>query len=92
MAGETRIIAGVKDLSHAAAEALCGRILGQSPVQTVVLDLTNTEDASTAAFARLVLLRKQLLERGRDLRLRGLRQRAAKVWRINRLGRVLPVQ
>jgi anti-anti-sigma regulatory factor len=92
MAGVTRIIASVKDLSHEAAELLCTQILGHAPVRTIVLDLTSAKDATTAAFARLVLLRKQLLKRGRDLRLRGLQERAARVWRINRLGRVLPVQ
>jgi anti-anti-sigma regulatory factor len=92
MAGVTNIVANVRELSHEAAEDLCGEILGQPSVRTVVLDLTRAVDATTAAFARLVLLRKQLLERGRDLRLSGLQQRTAKVWRINRLGSVLPVQ
>jgi anti-anti-sigma regulatory factor len=71
---------------------LCSRVLDEVPSQTVVLDLNRAEDASTAAFARLVLLRRDLLKEGRDLRLCGLRQRPANLWRINRLAAVLPVQ
>ncbi|HEX8914142.1 MAG TPA: STAS domain-containing protein [Humisphaera sp.] len=92
MAGTTSIIARVKELSHQAADELCSQVLGEAPARTVVLDLHQTEDASTAAFARLVLLRRDLLKDGRDLRLRGLKARAAQIWRVNRLASVLPVQ
>lgn len=92
MAGTTSILAGVKELSHDAADAICSKILGTPLARTIVLDLREAEDATTAAFARLVLLRRDLLKRGRDLRLSGLRHRAAGVWRISRLGSVLPVQ
>lgn len=97
MARIISIVAEVKELSHEGVEALCLRVLGDSAAtdsssQTIVLDLNQAEDASTAAFARLVLLRRDLLKEGRDLRLRGLRQRLANVWRLNRLSAVLPVQ
>ena len=57
---------------------------------TVTIDLANTEDASTAALARLVLLRRNLLRAGRDLRLVGLHGRAGHLYHLNRLSHVLP--
>ena len=48
------------------------------------------QDATTAAFATLVLLRRALLRAGRDLLLTGLHDRAAYLFGINRLGSVLP--
>ncbi len=92
MAGTTSIIAQVKELSHQAADELCSRVLGGVPTRTVVLDLNQAVDATTAAFARLVLLRRDLLKDGRDLRLCGLKARTAQIWRVNRLSGVLPVQ
>jgi anti-anti-sigma regulatory factor len=64
--------------------------LGAGGARTVVIDLKRAEDATTSAFARLVLLRRTLLRYGRDLRLTGLRDRAAGVFEINRLASVLP--
>lgn len=92
MAGTTSIIAQVKELSHQAAEDLCSLVGTHEFGRTVVLDLNATEDASTAAFARLVILRRDLLKKGRDLRLSGLRDRAASIYRISRLNSVLPLQ
>ena len=92
MAGSTSIIADFKHLSHHAADELCLRVLRHPLTHTVVFDLAMTEDATTAAFARLVLLRRDLLRDGRDLRLCGLTRRTANLWRINRLAAVLPEQ
>lgn len=58
----------------------------------VVIDLTRADDATTSAFAQLVVLRRHLLRCGRDLRLHGLHDRVAHLYQINRLGGVLPVQ
>ncbi len=58
--------------------------------QTIVIDLKRACDATTAAFAKLVLLRRVLLQTGRDLRLVGLHDRAAHLYGINRLASVLP--
>jgi anti-anti-sigma regulatory factor len=91
MAGTTSIIAQVKELSHQAAEDLCSLVTAHEFGRTVVLDLNATENASTAAFARLVLLRRDLLKKGRDLRLSGLRDRAASIYRISKLNAVLPL-
>ena len=58
----------------------------------IIVDLSRVRDASTDAFADLILLRRYLLRRGRDLRIDGLRDRAAKVYEVNRLGDVLPLR
>lgn len=92
MIGTTSIIAQVKELSHQAAEDLCALVDTHVIGHTVVLDLKDTEDACTAAFARLVRLRRDLLKNGRDLRLRGLRDRTASIYQISRLNAVLPLQ
>jgi anti-anti-sigma regulatory factor len=64
----------------------------QAPGQTVVVDLRNAEYATTSAFARLVLLRRALLQEGRDLYLKGLRDRTATIYQISRLDQVLPTR
>jgi anti-anti-sigma regulatory factor len=63
---------------------------GGCTARRIVIDLTQAEDASTSAFARLVLLRRNLLKAGRDLRLVNLRDRAAALFEINRLQAILP--
>ena len=57
---------------------------------TVIVDLSSALDATTSAFAKLVLLRRRLLKIGRDLRLRGLTERAARIYQVSRLDHVLP--
>ena len=90
MAGSTFFVVEMKALSHDAVDALCRAIGLHRKARIIVLDLRLIEDASTAAFARLVLFRRQLLKTGMDLRLSGLHARAADIWRINRLDRILP--
>src|SRR5439155_3072659 len=58
--------------------------------QMVVIDLRFAREVTTAAFARLVLLRRRLRSQGRDLLLTNLGQRAAGLYHINRLATVLP--
>ena len=60
-------------------------------VRTIVFDMSRVSDATTSAFARLVLLRKELLREGRDLRISGLHDRAARLYEISRLDKVLPL-
>ena len=66
-------------------------VLNRYTAKTVVIDLSRSSDASTAAFAALVVLRKKLLRDGRDLRVSGLRDRAENVFNVNRLQTVLPL-
>lgn len=92
-AGGTLTIAPrLTHLSHDDAEAICRQIRAATAFRSVIVDLRDVTDATTAAFAKLVLLRRELLRDGRDLHLRGLKSRAASVWRISRLGSVLPLQ
>jgi ABC-type transporter Mla MlaB component len=57
---------------------------------TVVVDLRYADEATTSAFARLVLVRRALLKLGRDLRLHNLRSKVAGLYEVNRLSSVLP--
>ena len=57
----------------------------------VLLDLGAATRTSTAALARLVLLRRQLLARGDDLGVVGLRGQPRALHEISRLGKALPV-
>ncbi len=56
----------------------------------VLLDLRRTTEATTAALARLVLLRRRLLNSGRDLRIMGLGGRADALYRMTRMEKLLP--
>lgn len=76
--------------SHAEAHAIAKWVLKRERSRTVVVDLSHADDATTAAFATLVVLRRRLLRHGRDLRVSGLRDRAQWVYTISRLGGVLP--
>jgi len=87
----TAVSAPSGQFSHSVADELCSKIRASRPARTVIVDLKEIEDATTAAFARLVLLRRDLLRHGRDLRLKGLRSRAASIWRVSRLNCVLPM-
>jgi anti-anti-sigma regulatory factor len=91
--GGTLSIAATSDhLSHTGAEEICSEIRHAWPARTVIVDLRRVNDITTAAFAKLVLLRRELLRSGRDLRLKGLHSRVASVWRISKLGSILPLQ
>src|SRR4051812_44985486 len=76
-------------LSHAAVCRLVDQATNPG-ARRVVIDLARVEDATTSGFAQLVLLRRSLLAMGGDLCLTGLRDRAAGLFEVNRLGAVLP--
>jgi anti-anti-sigma regulatory factor len=76
--------------SHDHARAVSRWALRPGRSARVVIDFRHAPDATTAAFAALVLLRRQLLAQGRDLRLEGLGGRAYQVYCVNRLETVLP--
>jgi anti-anti-sigma regulatory factor len=85
------IVAKAEQFSHEVASAISKWVLHRHNARTVVIDLSHAIDATTAAFATLVVLRKQLLRNGRDLFVRGLRERAENVFNVNRLQLVLPM-
>lgn len=84
------IVHEARQFSHSDACRIADLVLSQGRARTVVVDLKNAADATTSAFARLVLLRRLLLKTGRDLRLVNLRDRAASLYQVNRLSGVLP--
>jgi anti-anti-sigma regulatory factor len=77
--------------SHAEACRLFVSAL-RAKAQRIVIDLARIDDATTSAFAQLVLLRRTLRKSGRDLCLTGLHDRAEKLFTVNRLDGVLPRQ
>ena len=87
---QVAIVPASRSLSHSDVCRIADFVLGQGRARTVVIDLKHTVEATTSAFARLVLLRRLLLRSGRDLRLINLRDRAASLYQINRLAGVLP--
>ena len=91
--GKGKEIAIVPDpgaLSHGDACRIAEVAARRTDAETIVIDFGRIEEATTSAFARLVLLRRALLRAGRDLRLVNLRDRAAHLFDIARLASVLP--
>ncbi|HMB96014.1 MAG TPA: STAS domain-containing protein [Tepidisphaeraceae bacterium] len=89
VAQDFAIIPKTHRFTHPDAQRIYRAVL-RTRHRSVVIDLSRADDATTSAFARLVLLRRELLRRGRDLRLVGLRDRVQKVYEVNRLASVLP--
>lgn len=65
-------------------------MLRKRRARTVIIDLGRAKEATTSAFARLVLLRRKLRQMGCDLMLIGLRGKTALLYEVNRLASVLP--
>ena len=59
-------------------------------LRTVVVDLANTSETSTAALAKLILLRRCLMRSGRDLYVSGLVGQAGAMYMVYRLAELLP--
>jgi anti-anti-sigma regulatory factor len=89
VASQSRILTSADRLTHEEACRL-SRLAMQSGARTIMFDLSRCLDASTAGFARLVLLRRELLQNGRDFWLAGLRDRAARLFEVHRLEGILP--
>jgi ABC-type transporter Mla MlaB component len=65
------------------------RRCSESPA-TVIVDLRNTSKTSTAALAKLILVRRILRKSGRDLCISGLAGKPGAMYRIYRLAELLP--
>jgi anti-anti-sigma regulatory factor len=76
--------------SYSDACNLAEQVKADADTGLVVIELSRVEDTSTAALARLVLLRRELLRSNRDLRISGLVGRALNVFAVNRLEALLP--
>ena len=90
VASQSTILPAASVLSHAEASRLADLAIGSTTNPVIVLDLSRCEEARTAAFARLVLLRRSLREQGRDLRLAGLHDQPARLFEVHRLEGILP--
>jgi ABC-type transporter Mla MlaB component len=89
VASRSAILPAAERLTHEEACRLAD-LAARSAAQTVVLDVSRCVDASTSAFARLILLRRELLQVGRDIWLAGLCGRAMSLFEVHRLEPVLP--
>ena len=89
-AGQVAIVHESRSFSHSDACRIFDLAVKCLHATTIVIDLKRACDATTSAFAKLVLLRRALLRTGRDLRLVGLHDRTAHLYGINRLAGVLP--
>ncbi len=77
-----------KSLSYADVRRLESSILGNGRI--VLLDFACVEDASTAALARLVVVRREMLRSGCDLHILHLHGHARSVYEVARMDRLLP--
>ena len=90
MSGETIIFYDALAFSHEGAVRVYQLATRGPRTPRIVVDLGTAVEATTSAFARLVLLRRLLLKDGRDLRLANLRLQTARLYEVIRLGAVLP--
>jgi anti-anti-sigma regulatory factor len=88
---QSSVIPKQERLSHDEACGIARQVLRDLGPRTVVIDMRNAREITTAAFARLVLLRRRLRAQGGDLHLSNLRGKAASLYQINRLDAVLPL-
>ncbi len=84
-----KVARGNGSLSYADVRRLESSILGSGRM-TVLLDFAHVEDASTAALARLVVVRRKLLRSGCDLHILHLHGHARSVYEVARMDRLLP--
>ena len=81
-----------ESLSYTDAGEIARVALADGEAATVLIDLERTTRTTTAALARLVLLRRHLRKVGRDLRIIGPCGKAKHLYDISRLGNLLPQQ
>ena len=87
---EVRVGLPAGEFSYRHACEVSERIATGRDESVVVVDFESVSDATMLAFARLILLRQELLSSGRDVRLVGLRGRAKARYEIGRLECLLP--
>jgi anti-anti-sigma regulatory factor len=91
IARQTKIVLQAERFSHQDALRIYREaMLRTRRARTVIIDLGRAKEATTSAFARLVLLRRALRQAGCDLLIIGLRGKAALLFEVNRLAAVLP--
>ena len=91
-AGVRKVVSGTTRLSYHDAVNIAEQVRRGGACAMVLLDLDRTAEASTAAFARLIVLRGTLRKLGGDLHLVHLHGQARHVYEINRMGDLLPCE
>ena len=81
----------VLHFSYEEADTVARMVAEGGTVQNVI-DLRNAFETTTAAFARLIRLRLELVQVGRDLVVSGLRDRTRGLYEINKLDKLLPLE
>lgn len=89
-AQDTVVTCETASLSHEDVSQIRQQVLSRRLPGLVVLDLSAVRETTTGALAAMTILRRELLRRGRDLRLRGIKARVAGLYDIHRLHNVLP--
>jgi ABC-type transporter Mla MlaB component len=89
VASQSITLRAAERLSHSEATRLAA-LASAYRGQTIIIDVSRCLEATTPALARLVLLRRELLQRGSDVRIAGLRGQPAKLLEVHRLENVLP--
>ena len=79
-------------LSYHQAVSLEEQLCRQDGQARIVLDLQDTPEATTAALAKLVVLRRRLRMSGGDLCLAHICGRTRDLYEINRMSGLLPCQ
>jgi hypothetical protein len=88
VATQSLVLRSAERLSHLEATRLAA-VAERSTAHTIILDASKCLEATTPALARLVLLRRELLQSGRDFRIAGLKGQPAKLLEVHRLENVL---
>jgi len=81
-----------RQLSYEDACEIARTVLRDFRCRTTCLGLEEVAETSTAALAKLVALRRDLIKLGRDLRIVGLRGQANTLYEVARMGGLLPRQ
>ena len=90
VAGNTRLMHLAETFTYADACRLAEQASHGSLDSEIRLGLPAVTRTTTAALARLIVLRKSLRQEGRDLMVVGLTGQAEALYEINRLQLVLP--
>jgi len=77
-------------LSYEGACRIADRAAAVGSHKTLRIELDRVVRTTTAALARLIVLRREMLRSGRDLRIAGLHGQPASLYEFNRMASVLP--
>lgn len=90
VSGVTAVKPHAGRLSYHDLDGLADSVRRARREQTIIVDLSRAEETTTAALARLVVIRGRLKRAGGDLHLAHLHGRAKGLYEINRLSKLLP--